>query len=153
MNDIEHNFLEAATGSSGNINDLRNKYFLVGADSSVGKYITYDEGKDRLVTSVSMEFPPSTLYLGNDMAMSNAVSGIGFKLADGTDAIGLVNRFGEGGSLSNPKFFALGEREVLNVNGVQNGTLTSPIEVQYTTVCDNFSADSNQYIVMIKQER
>lgn len=111
------------------------------AATDVLNRITYSEEKDRLIASVSMEFPPSTVYLGEDFSMSNAVTGIGFKLADGTDAIGVVNRFGENGSISNPKFFAIGARVPLNVNTISADTMTDPLEVSYTTSGDNLTYD------------
>ncbi len=111
------------------------------ADTTVLDYIRYDIENDRLVASVSIEAPPSTFYLGSKFAMSNAIKAIGFRLADGTDALGLVNRFGPNGSLSNPKFFSLAPRESLEVNLVSEDTLPRIIELSYTTVGDNLTYD------------
>lgn len=102
--------------------------------------LTYDKPTDTLIADTSLQVKPSTVYLGSAFGMSNAVQAVGFRLADGTDALCMVNRFGpDGGSYSNPKFFALGSSSTLNVNLTDNVVMQSPIPVSYTTAGDNLT--------------
>ncbi|EJL6357304.1 hypothetical protein NMR53_003254 [Vibrio cholerae] len=104
------------------------------------KKLNYDKEKDTIVADASLQVKPSTVYLGSAFGMSNAVQAVGFRLADGTDALCLVNRFDkDGGSYSNPRFFALGQSSTLNVNLVDNVIMSEPIEVSYTTAGDNLT--------------
>lgn len=74
--------------------------------SEILSKLTYDEPTDTLIADASFQTKPSTVYLWSAFGMSNAVQAVGFRLADGTDALGIVNRFDKnGGTLSNPKFF------------------------------------------------
>ncbi|HDG1726542.1 TPA: hypothetical protein PFE81_003102 [Vibrio cholerae] len=113
---------------------------ISGNDAKVLDKLSYDEPTDTIIADSSLQVKPSTVYLGSAFGMSNAVQAVGFRLADGTDALCLVNRFDkDGGSYSNPKFFALQPAETLNVNLGITTTLTSPIEVSYTTAGDNLT--------------
>ncbi|EMW3082550.1 hypothetical protein AAEX90_001798 [Vibrio cholerae] len=113
---------------------------ISGNDAKVLDKLSYDEQTDTIIADSSLQVKPSTVYLGSAFGMSNAVQAVGFRLADGTDALCLVNRFDkDGGSYSNPKFFALQPAETLNVNLGITTTLTSPIEVSYTTAGDNLT--------------
>ncbi|HFG1935031.1 TPA: hypothetical protein ACGF3Q_001459 [Vibrio cholerae] len=109
-------------------------------DAKVLDKLSYDEPTDTIIADSSLQVKPSTVYLGSAFGMSNAVQAVGFRLADGTDALCLVNRFDkDGGSYSNPKFFALGASSVLNVNLTDNVIMPSPVEVSYTTAGDNLT--------------
>ncbi|MGC7919358.1 hypothetical protein ACP3W9_19665 [Vibrio anguillarum] len=54
--------------------------------------LSYNEPTDTLIADASVQTKPSTVYLGSAFGMSNAVQAVGFRLADGTDALCLVNR-------------------------------------------------------------
>lgn len=111
-----------------------------GPSSEVFEKLTYDQQSDTIVADASLQVKPSTIYLGSAFGISNAIQAVGFRLADGTDAICLVNRFSEDeGTISNPKFFALGESSMLDINLVDNQVMSEPIEVGYTTVGDNLT--------------
>ncbi|MFO4711781.1 hypothetical protein V5H05_09545 [Vibrio cholerae] len=111
-----------------------------GNDAKVLDKLSYDEPTDTIIADSSLQVKPSTVYLGSAFGMSNAVQAVGFRLADGTDALCLVNRFDkDGGSYSNPRFFALGQSSTLNVNLVDNVIMSEPIEVSYTTAGDNLT--------------
>ncbi|WP_114716346.1 hypothetical protein [Vibrio cholerae] len=111
-----------------------------GNDAKVLGKLSYDEPTDTIIADSSLQVKPSTVYLGSAFGMSNAVQAVGFRLADGTDALCLVNRFDkDGGSYSNPRFFALGKSSTLNVNLVDNVVMQSPIPVSYTTAGDNLT--------------
>ncbi|EPU4808095.1 hypothetical protein ACVXC9_002853 [Vibrio cholerae] len=111
-----------------------------GNDAKVLGKLSYDEPTDTIIADSSLQVKPSTVYLGSAFGMSNAVQAVGFRLADGTDALCLVNRFDkDGGSYSNPRFFALGQSSTLNVNLVDNVIMSEPIEVSYTTAGDNLT--------------
>lgn len=111
-----------------------------GGNSVVLDKITYDEPTDTLVADASFQTKPSTVYLGSAFGMSNGVQAVGFRLADGTDALGIVNRFNKDeGTLSNPKFFALGQPSMLPVQLDASTLLSEPIEVSYTTAGDNLT--------------
>ncbi|UYF10806.1 hypothetical protein 12VC501_gene0005 [Vibrio phage 12VC501] len=111
-----------------------------GGDSQLMSKLRYDEPTDTIIADSSLQVKPSTVYLGSAFGMSNAVQAVGFRLADGTDALCMVNRFDQdGGSYSNPRFFALGQSSMLNVNLVDTTVMTSPIEVSYTTAGDNLT--------------
>lgn len=113
---------------------------ISGNDAKVLDKLSYDEPTDTIIADSSLQVKPSTVYLGSAFGMSNAVQAVGFRLADGTDALCLVNRFDkDGGSYSNPKFFALGASSVLNVNLTDNVIMPSPVEVSYTTAGDNLT--------------
>ncbi|ELJ8607187.1 hypothetical protein RUK54_001601 [Vibrio cholerae] len=113
---------------------------ISGNDAKVLDKLSYDEPTDTIIADSSLQVKPSTVYLGSAFGMSNAVQAVGFRLADGTDALCLVNRFDkDGGSYSNPKFFALGSSSMLNVNLVDNVIMQSPVEVSYTTAGDNLT--------------
>ena len=106
----------------------------------LGKW-TYDESSDTYFFDASLDTKPSSIYLGRPFKISNGVQAVAYVLADGTNAIGLVNRFGEQGSRSNPSFFALAPREDLEINTVFTETLTGDITVAFTTLGDNLTAD------------
>ncbi|MEG9360986.1 hypothetical protein [Vibrio cholerae] len=109
-------------------------------DAKVLDKLSYDEPTDTIIADSSLQVKPSTVYLGSAFGMSNAVQAVGFRLADGTDALCLVNRFDkDGGSYSNPRFFALGSSSTLNVNLTDNVIMPSPVEVSYTTAGDNLT--------------
>ncbi|EGR4299492.1 hypothetical protein DDN90_17470, partial [Vibrio cholerae] len=113
---------------------------ISGNDAKVLDKLSYDEKTDTIIADSSLQVKPSTVYLGSAFGMSNAVQAVGFRLADGTDALCLVNRFDkDGGSYSNPRFFALGSSSTLNVNLVDNVVMQSPIPVSYTTAGDNLT--------------
>ncbi|TQQ41031.1 hypothetical protein [Vibrio cholerae] len=113
---------------------------ISGNDAKVLDKLSYDEPTDTIIADSSLQVKPSTVYLGSAFGMSNAVQAVGFRLADGTDALCLVNRFDkDGGSYSNPRFFALGSSSTLNVNLVDNVVMQSPIPVSYTTAGDNLT--------------
>ncbi|XNL62398.1 hypothetical protein RAR94_15275 [Vibrio vulnificus] len=113
---------------------------LLGVDVSILRRIKYSQPQRRFLFEGSLQAYPSTFLLGSDFSMSNAVQAIGFRLADGTDAVGIVNRFDKTlGSLSNPKFFALAPSQQLDVNLDDSVTLSSPLEVAYTTAGDNLT--------------
>ncbi len=102
--------------------------------------ISYDEATDKLTIDASAQVKPSTMYLGSAFSMSNAVQAVGFRLADGTDALSIVNRFDpDGGSYSNPRFFALGPAEYLTVSESLTHVMPSPVEVKYTTAGNNLT--------------
>ncbi|GHY45362.1 hypothetical protein VCSRO70_1494 [Vibrio cholerae] len=110
------------------------------SESEVIKKLRYDKQRDIVVVDASVQSKPSTFLLGPQFSMSNAVQAVGFRLADGTDALCMVNRFDQdGGSYSNPKFFALGESRILNVNLDSSVVMQSPIPVGYTTAADNLT--------------
>jgi hypothetical protein len=114
--------------------------------AEVLKKLAYDEQSDTIIADASLQVKPSTVYLGSAFGMSNAVQAVGFRLADGTDALCLVNRFDkDGGSYSNPKFFALGKSSMLDINLVDTQVMSEPVEVGYTTAGDNLT-----YSFMIK---
>ncbi|ENV1282982.1 hypothetical protein ACE25E_003650 [Vibrio cholerae] len=113
---------------------------ISGNDSKLLDKLSYDEPTDTIIADSSLQVKPSTVYLGSAFGMSNAVQAVGFRLADGTDALCLVNRFDkDGGSYSNPRFFALGQSSTLNVNLVDNVVMQSPIPVSYITAGDNLT--------------
>ena len=89
----------------------------------------------------SLEVLPSTFYIGK-FSLSNGVQAVAFTLADGTKALGLVNRFdSQLGTLSNPKFFALGAQTTLAVNTVSTSVIPDGFMLQYTTAGDNLTFD------------
>ncbi|HGE6094677.1 TPA: hypothetical protein ACGG75_001004 [Vibrio cholerae] len=113
---------------------------ISGNDAKVLDKLSYDEPRDIIVVDASVQSKPSTFLLGPQFSMSNAVQAVGFRLADGTDALCMVNRFDQdGGSYSNPRFFALGESRILNVNLDSSVVMQSPIPVGYTTAADNLT--------------
>ncbi|HFG2023323.1 TPA: hypothetical protein ACGF6J_000731 [Vibrio cholerae] len=113
---------------------------ISGNDAKVLGKLSYDEPRDIIVVDASVQSKPSTFLLGPQFSMSNAVQAVGFRLADGTDALCMVNRFDQdGGSYSNPRFFALGESRTLNVNLDSSVVMQSPIPVGYTTAADNLT--------------
>ncbi|AJF40815.1 hypothetical protein AVV29_gp047 [Vibrio phage phi 3] len=117
-----------AYGSGGNRPPVDEKNLDI-----LAKKLSYDPVRDMIIGDASLQVKPSTVYLGSAFGMSNAVQAIGFRLADGTDALCLVNRFDQdGGSYSNPKFIALGQSSVLNVNLIDTTILTEPVQVGYT---------------------
>ena len=103
--------------------------------------ITYDEATDSLTFDASLSTKPSSVYLGKPFKLSNGVQAVSYALADGTEAIGLINRFGDAGSRSNPRFFALAPVINLDVNLVFTQTLTGDITVPFTTLGDNLTSD------------
>lgn len=103
--------------------------------------LSYEEIGDILVADASLRTKPSSLHLGNGFRISNGVKGISFKLSDGTDAIGLVNRYVSDGSVSNPRFYALESRRPLVVNDDGSEVLPETLEINYNTVGDNLTYD------------
>ena len=114
---------------------------LTDKEKSVLSQLSYDDTDDTITAAASIQVKASSLYLSDPFRLSNGVQAVAYTLADGTDAIGLVNRFGTGGSRSNPNFFALGQQENLEVNLVSTQTLTGEITVPFTTLGDNLTAD------------
>lgn len=111
-----------------------------GAGSDVLSKLRYDKPTDTIIADASFQTKPSTVYLGSAFGMSNGVQAVGFRLADGTEALGIVNRFDKiGGTYSNPKFFALGQSSMLNVQLDASTVMSDPVEVNYTTAGDNLT--------------
>ena len=105
------------------------------------KHWTYDEPTRRGKFDGSIEVLPSTFYMG-EFALSNGVQAVAFTLADGTRALGLVNRFNPTlGTISNPKFFALGAQTTLPVNTVSTDVIPDGFTLQYTTAGNNLTFD------------
>ncbi len=105
------------------------------------KHWTYDEETRRGKFDGSIEVLPSTFYMG-EFSLSNGVQAVAFTLADGTKALGLVNRFNpQLGTISNPKFFALGAQTTLAVNTVSTGVIPDGFTLQYTTAGNNLTFD------------
>ncbi len=105
------------------------------------KHWTYDEETRRGKFDGSIEVLPSTFYMG-EFSLSNGVQAVAFTLADGTKALGLVNRFNpQLGTISNPKFFALGTQTTLAVNTVSTGVIPDGFTLQYTTAGNNLTYD------------
>jgi len=109
--------------------------------SELLKHWTYDEETRRGKFDGSIEVLPSTFYMGQ-FALSNGVQAVAFKLADGTNAIGLVNRFNPLlGTISNPKFFALEAQDTLVVESVSTDVIADGFTLQYATAGDNLTFD------------
>ena len=105
------------------------------------KHWTYDEEMRRGKFDGSIEVLPSTFYMG-EFSLSNGVQAVAFTLADGTKALGLVNRFNpQLGTISNPKFFALGAQTTLSVNTVSTDVIPDGFTLQYTTAGNNLTFD------------
>ena len=101
----------------------------------------YDTETRRGKFDGSIEVLPSTFYMG-EFALSNGVQAVAFKLADGTNALGLVNRFNPLlGTISNPKFFALEAQDTLVIEGVSTGVIADGFTLQYITSGDNLTFD------------
>lgn len=101
----------------------------------------YDKGQNRLYSDAGIEIDPGELFLGNNFKMTNGVSAVTFRLGTGVDAIGIVNRYGLDGALSNPKFYHLRASQDLVVNTIMDTTLPDPLDVQYVTAGDNLTYD------------
>ena len=114
----------------------------IGADaSSFLSKIKWDDERRKATLDGSFEVLPSTFYMGS-FALSNGVQAVMYTLADGTNAIGLVNRFNPlTGSISNPKFFALGEQSTLGVETFSADVIPDGFTLQYTTAGDNLTYD------------
>lgn len=97
------------------------------------------KGRD-LKTSGSLELGPSSILLGPNLRISNGVSVISFKLADGTDAIGINTPYDENGS-KGPFYYHFSQRDTLEVCTETTTTLFSPFELQYQTFGDNLTYD------------
>ena len=105
------------------------------------KHWTYDEETRHGKFDGSIEVLPSTFYMG-EFSLSNGVQAVAFTLADGTKALGLVNRFNpQLGTISNPKFFALGAQTTLAVNTISTGIIPDGFTLQYTTAGNNLTFD------------
>ena len=110
-------------------------------ESEFLKHWTYDSDTRRGTFDGSIAVLPSTFYMG-EFALSNGVQAVAFKLADGKNALGLVNRFNPSlGTISNPVFFALGAEQVLNVETVSADVITDGFTLQYTTSGNNLTYD------------
>lgn len=106
------------------------------------KHWSYNAETRRGKFDGSLEVLPSTIYLGSEFGLSNAVRAVAFRLADGTRALGLVNRFNtQLGTISNPKFIALGLEQTLNVETVSTDVIPSGFTHPYTTAGDNLTFD------------
>ena len=102
---------------------------------------TYDDDIRRGKFDGSIEVLPSTFYMG-EFSLSSGVQAVAFRLADGTRALGLVNRFNpQLGTISNPKFFALGDQTTLSVNTISTGVIPSGFTYPYTTAGNNLTFD------------
>ena len=102
---------------------------------------SYDEENRLAIFNGSIEVLPSTFYMGK-FSLSNGVQAVAFTLADGIRALGLVNRFDPTlGSISNPKFFALGAQITLPLNTVSSDVISDGFTLQYTTIGNNLSFD------------
>ncbi len=111
------------------------------SESEFLSHWTYNKETRRAAFDGSIEVLPSTFYLG-EFALSNGVQAVAFKLADGTNALGLVNRYNPTtGTISNPKFFALGAQTTLAVNTVSTGVIPDGFTLQYTTAGKNLTYD------------
>ena len=110
------------------------------------EFITWDSDRRRATLEGSFEVLPSSFYMG-EFSLSNGVQAVMYTLADGTKAVGIVNRFDPiSGSISNPKFFALGAQSDLNVNTLSDLTIdtsVTPFTLQYSTFGDNLTYDFN----------
>ena len=105
------------------------------------KHWTYDEEARLGKFDGSIEVLPSTFYMG-EFSLANGVQAVAFTLADGTKALGLVNRFNpQLGTISNPKFFALGAQTTLSVNTVSTDVIPDGFTLQYTTAGNNLTFD------------
>ena len=102
---------------------------------------SYDEESDTDTLDSSFGTKPSTVYMGKPFGLSNAVQAVGYTLADGRKALGLVNRYNENGTMSNPRFFALAAQDDLEVNTEETTVLTGNIDVSYTAAGDNLTSD------------
>lgn len=101
----------------------------------------YDDESRRGKFNGSIEVLPSTFYMG-EFSLSNGVQAVAFRLADGTKAVGLVNRFDDTqGTISNPKFFALEAQNSLPVEQVSTDVIADGFTLQYTTAGDNLTID------------
>lgn len=115
---------------------------ISGSTSSFLKLWEYDNKTRRAAFNGSIEVLPSSFYMGENFRLSNGITAVAFKLADGNDGLGLVNRYTpDEGSRSNPVFYALGAQETVDINLISTNTLANPIEVAYTTVGDNLTYD------------
>ena len=108
--------------------------------------INWDDDNRKATLEGSFEVLPSSFYMGS-FKLSNGVQAVMYTLADGKNAVGIVNRFNPTrGSISNPRFFALGAQSDLSVNTLSNLTIdtsVSPFTLQYSTFGDNLTYDFN----------
>ncbi len=111
------------------------------SESEFLSHWTYNKETRRAAFDGSIEVLPSTFYLG-EFALSNGVQAVAFKLADGTNALGLVNRYNPTtGTISNPKFFALSESQELPIETGMADIMPDPLELNYTISGNNLTFD------------
>lgn len=117
------------------------KSVLSKAELDFLEHIDFDLDLKTATFNGSFISKPSSFSMGT-LKMSSGVQAVSYTLADGTRAIGLVNRYNDvDGSISNPSFFALDKAQGLNVNDVFNYEFEGDIVANYTTVGDNLTYD------------